>query len=91
MLTYLQGMTRPDISMSLHQCACFNNKPMLSHERAITRIVRYLAGTKTRGVIFQPDKKKGIEYSMDVDFAGGWSNAASDDAENVMSRTGYVI
>ncbi len=28
---------------------------------------------------------------MDAVFAGGWSNAAFDDAENVMSRTGYVI
>jgi len=28
---------------------------------------------------------------VDADFAGGWSSADTDDAENVMSRTGYVI
>ena len=35
MLGYLQGTTRPDISMPTHQCARFNNDPKLSHERAI--------------------------------------------------------
>ncbi len=71
MLTYLQGTSRPDISMSVHQCARFNNNPMLSHERTIKRIVRYLAGTKTHGVIIKPDKTKGIECYVDADFAGG--------------------
>mmetsp|Transcript_33271 Transcript_33271/g.67131 ORF Transcript_33271/g.67131 Transcript_33271/m.67131 type:complete len:167 (+) Transcript_33271:66-566(+) len=28
---------------------------------------------------------------VDTDFAGGWSQADADNAENVMSRTGYVI
>ena len=35
MLGYLQNSTRPDISMATHQCARFNNNPMMSHERAI--------------------------------------------------------
>ena len=28
---------------------------------------------------------------MDADFAGGWQQADADSAENVMSRTGYVL
>ena len=28
---------------------------------------------------------------MNADFAGGWTQANADDAENVMSRTGFVI
>ena len=39
-LGYLQGTTRPDLSMATHQCACFNNDPKLSHERVVKRIVR---------------------------------------------------
>ena len=35
MLTYLQGTTRPDISMAVHQCARFSVSPMLSNERAL--------------------------------------------------------
>ena len=67
---YLQQNTRPDISMTNHQCARFVNKPMLSHERAIIRIARYLRSTKERGVIFQTDPKLGLECFVDADFAG---------------------
>ena len=34
-LTYLQGTTRPDIAMVVHQCASFWVKPISSHERAV--------------------------------------------------------
>ena len=35
MLTYLQGNSFPDISMAVHQTACFCTKPKLSHKQAI--------------------------------------------------------
>ena len=91
MISYLQGNTRPDISMATHQTARFCIDPKLSHEQAIMRIGRYLLGTKDRGIIYEPDPKKGLECYVDADFAGGWSSADSDDADNVMSRTGYVL
>ena len=61
MLGYLQQNTRPDISMSVHQCARFCIDPKLSHEQAITRIGRYLRDTADRGIIYRPDKSKGLE------------------------------
>ena len=64
---------------------------MLSHEQAIMRIGRYLRHTKNRGIIFKPDETKGLECFVDADFAGGWNQADADDAENLMSRTGYDI
>ena len=73
LLTYLQGTTRPDIAMAVHQCARFSINPMLSHERAIKRIGRYLLGNKNRGIVFKPDSQKGLECYVDADFAGGWS------------------
>jgi hypothetical protein len=91
MLGYLQGSTRPDISMAVHQCARFNNDPKMSHERAIMHICRYLKDTSDRGVIYRPDKTKGLECYVDADFAGGWNLADADSAENVLSRTGFVI
>jgi hypothetical protein len=69
----------------------FCNNPMLSHEQAIMRIGRYLRHTKNRGIIFKPDKTKGLECFVDADFSGGWNQADANDAENLMSRTGYVI
>ena len=46
MLNYLQINRRPEMSMTVHQTTCFCNNPMLSHEKAIKRLRRYLLHTK---------------------------------------------
>ncbi len=84
MLGYLQGSTRPDISMATHQCARFNNNPKLSHERSVRRIAKYLLGTQNRGIVFSPDPKKGIECFVDADFSGNWDAVDSENPENVL-------
>ena len=71
MMSYLQGYTRPEISMPFHQTSRFYNNPMLCHEKDVTRIGRYLLGTKTRGIIYNPDKSRGLECYVDADFSGG--------------------
>ena len=91
MLNYLTGSTRPDIAMAVHQIARFSNNPKLSHEKSIMRICRYLIGTADKGMIFKPDKTKGLELYVDADFAGNWKNAGEEHPENCMSRTGYLI
>ena len=91
MLNYLAGSTRPDIAFIVHQTARFANDPKISHERAIKRIGRYLKGTKNKGIILKPDKKKGIECYVDADFAGGWDKNNSEDVASVFSRTGFII
>eukprot|EP00957_Ditylum_brightwellii_P202520 15330529-Ditylum_brightwellii.AAC.1 len=45
MSSYIQGSTRLETLMAVHQCARFTNALMLSHERAIRRIEKYLTGT----------------------------------------------
>ena len=91
MLNYLQGSTRPDISMAVHQCARFCNDPRLAHERAVMKIGKYLLATKDRGIKFTPDSSKGIECYADADFAGAWDKADANNPENVLSRTGFII
>ncbi|KAL7496856.1 hypothetical protein ACHAWT_005049 [Skeletonema menzelii] len=91
MLGYLQANTRPDISMPVHQCARFCLDPKLSHEQAITRIGRYLRDTSDRGIIYTPDKSKGLEVFVDADFAGGWNKNDPHDVDSLYSRAGYVI
>jgi hypothetical protein len=91
MLNYLQGNTRPEISMATHQLTRFCQDPRLSHEQTTTRLGRYLAHTKDRGIVDEPDKSMGIECYIDADFAGGWNITTSADADNVMSCTGFVI
>ena len=91
MLSYLQNSTRPEIAMAVHQTARFSNKPMLCHEKAIMHLGRYLLDTHKRGMIYKPDCPKGLKCYVDADFAGGWTQADALNAENVLSRTGYVI
>lgn len=91
MLTYLQGTTRPDTAMVVHQCARFSIDPKLSHEKAVKRIARYLLGNKERGIQFRPDKSKGIQCYVDTDFAGGWNKDDPNNAQSALSRTGYIV
>jgi hypothetical protein len=77
--------------MAVHQCARFVVNPMMSHELAIMQIGRYLYDNYERGIIFKVDKTKGLEVYVDADFAGGWSYEDSENADNVLSRTGFVI
>ncbi len=77
--------------MAVHQTARFSNLPMLSHEKAIICIGRYLLDTRSHGIVYKPDATKGLKCYVDADFAGGWSQANSDNAENVLSHTGYII
>ena len=58
MLTYLQGTSRPNISMATHQTARFYIAPKLSHERAVHRIGRYIKATQDKGIISRPDENK---------------------------------
>jgi hypothetical protein len=47
--------------------------------------------TRKSGIIYKPDKTKGLEWYIDADFAGGWSQADDDNVENVLSPTSYVL
>ena len=85
MLTYFQGNSRPEISMAVHQTACISNNPMLSHERSLNRLGRYLLYTKRDGIIYNPDTQKGLECYVDADFVEGWQQADSSNADNLMS------
>ena len=47
--------------------------------------------TADYGIVYKPDDKKMIEWFVDADFGEGWSKLVANNAQNVMSRTGYVI
>ena len=60
-LGYLQGSTRPGISMAVHQCARFNAYPMLCHEKEVKRFAHYLLNSRDKGIHYKPDQTKGLE------------------------------
>ena len=90
-LNYLEKGTRPDISYSTHQCARFVEHPKIEHGKAIRQIVRYLIGSKDKGIIFKPDLTKGLEVHVDSDFAGNWNREDSSNKDTARSRHGYFI
>ena len=55
------------------------------------RIGRYLVNDPDGRIIYTVDKSKGLEVYADADFAGAWSAADADNADNVLSRIGFVI
>ena len=69
MLLYLASNTRPDIQFAVHQVARFSHNPKHSHAQAVKRIVWYLAGTKDKGIQFEPNLKAGLDCYVDTDFA----------------------
>jgi phage-related protein len=55
MLMYLAENTRPDIVYAVHQAARYTHDSRASHAVAIKRIMRYIKGTKDKGIYFKPD------------------------------------
>ena len=64
---------------------------MRLHELAIMWIGRYLCDNPDKGIIYNVDRTKGLEVYTDANSAGGWHTSDSDNADNVLSRTGFVI
>ena len=45
----------------------------------------------THGVVYSTSKERGIVCYIDTNFYSGWTQADSNNTENVMSHSGYVI
>ena len=54
---YLANNSRPDIAYAVHQCARFTHCQRNSHSVAIKRNLRYLQGTKTKGMFIEQSQK----------------------------------
>jgi hypothetical protein len=91
MLLYLSTNTRPDITFAVSQVARFSSNPKQSHAKAIKIIVRYLAGTINKGIIFSPAKDLKLDAWSDSDFAGLHGSEHQDNPVSSKSRTGYII
>ena len=91
MLLYLAGNSRPDIAFAVNQCARFTHCPRASHGVAVKRILRYLNGTRTKGIRLRPTQTLQVDCFVDADFAGLWGIEHDQDTVSVKSRTGYLI
>ena len=91
MLLYLSGNSRPDISFAVSQAARFTHSPKQTHAKAVKKIVRYLKGTRDKGLIFRPTGDWKVDCYVDADFCGLWGSEDPDDPVVAKSRTGYII
>jgi len=66
-LNYLATATRPDIAFANEWLSRFVSAPMVAHLAAAKVVLRYLAGTKAKGLLYQQDGAL-VGYS-DADFA----------------------
>ena len=88
---YFSTNTRPDISYAVHQCARFIYAPKHTHALAINIILRYLKGTRTKGIHISSTGYYNVDCFVDDDFVGLWGSENKQDSICVTSRTGFVI
>ena len=91
-LNFLEKSTRPDISVSVHQCARFSESPKKSHAKARKQIGRYLLATRDKSIIIHPNKTRQFDCWVDADFAGTWSQEdAHIDPMTAKSHSGWIV
>lgn len=81
-LMFLATVSRPDISHAVGVLSRYVNRHSEIHWTAIKRIIKYLIGTSTFGILFQKGEQHSLIGFSDADFAG--------DFETRKSTSGYV-
>ena len=82
-LQYIANATRPDISYAVNRLASYMANPSLQHTTALKRVLRYLAGTRSLGIVYRSDAKN-------PNFTG-YLDAAYGNTEEDKSISGYVF
>mmetsp|Transcript_29932 Transcript_29932/g.72557 ORF Transcript_29932/g.72557 Transcript_29932/m.72557 type:complete len:287 (+) Transcript_29932:40-900(+) len=91
MLLYLANNTRPDICYAVSQAARYMSAPKASHGTAVQRILRYLKGTRTDGIVVAPTGDLHLKLYVDADFAGLFGQEPSSNIAAAKSRLGFII
>ena len=69
-LMYLSVGTRPDITYAVNILARFTSKPTKEHWTALKRLLHYLRGTLTHGILYTKDGSSSYVGYTDADWAG---------------------
>ena len=85
-LLHLARCTRPDISTAVHICAQYQSNPGLAHWKAACYILRYLNGTRNRGLIYGREID-GLPYCPCIGLCDSDYASCLDDRR---SRTGMI-
>ena len=81
-LQYL-AFTRPDLAFPVNRLSQFMQRPTDLHWQAVKRILRYLAGTSSHGILLRSDTPMKLHAYTDADWAG--------DADDYCSTNAYIV
>lgn len=76
-------LTRPDIAFSVNKVSQFMHCPLLHHWQAVKRILRYLAGSTTMGLLLTKSSNTRLSALCDADWAS--------DPTDRRSTSGYCV
>ena len=82
-LMYLMTSTRPDLAFAVGKLARFMNCHGPAHHAAANHVLRYIASTPTRGLIYKRMSQPHLVGFSDSDYAG--------DIDNRRSTSGYLF
>ena len=75
--------TRPDIAYATSVASRFAKNPFHQHTKAVKTILRYLKGSRDRGITYGGEKELRVEGYLDSDWAG--------DKESQKSTSGFIF
>ena len=81
-LQYL-SLTRPDVAFRVSKLSQFMHAPTFQHWSALKRLLRYLQGTNSKGLLLQKGSALNLHAFTDADWAG--------DKNTYRSTTGYIV
>ena len=83
-LMYAMTSTRPDIAFAIGKLSQFSHDPGVKHRVALDRVIRYLKGTASLGLVYGPSPKGNTPI--------GYADAAyADSSENRKSTHGMTL
>ena len=86
-LQYLATATHPSIAFAVNQLSAYTADPSLSHQMAVRRILRYLAGTKDLRITYQ----KTQQTQSHMELLHGFADAAYANNTDYRSTSSYVF
>ena len=81
-LEYL-SFTRPDIAYAVNKLSQYMHSPTDAHWTATKRVLRYLAGTMSHGILLRKNNPLSLHAYSDADWAG--------DRDDFVSTNAYVV
>lgn len=77
------SLTRPDIGFTVNKLSQFMHSPTSVHWSALKRLLRYLRGTREKGILISNNGSFALLGFTDADWAG--------DRDDYISTTGYLL